>query len=129
MLPSPVTFARRGTYRRHTVTSPHLLFSRARLTNLGFFLLLLFAALSLLLNVHFLYSVRLPEYANSSALLSTITRDPSARRLTHLIIVPGHAIWKGTNPELRLHEDQWVLEPYQMGGGRVSAFFAHILRG
>ncbi|KAG6886305.1 hypothetical protein C0993_006715 [Termitomyces sp. T159_Od127] len=135
MLPSPVTFAKRGTYRRYTVSSARgsysfdLLFSRARVTNLGFLLLLLVAALSIVFNVHFLYSARHPEYVNFSALLSTITRDPSLRRLSHLIIVPGHAIWKGTNPELRLHEDQWVLEPYQMGGGRVSAFFAHILQG
>ncbi|KAG6821023.1 hypothetical protein H0H93_007913 [Arthromyces matolae] len=40
-----------------------------------------------------------------------------------------HAIWKGIDPDLRLNEDQWILEPYQTGGGRVSAFFAHILRG
>ncbi|KAG5351867.1 hypothetical protein C0989_004690 [Termitomyces sp. Mn162] len=135
MLPSPVTFARRGTYRRYTATSPRSLYSfdfllsRARVTNLGFLLLLFVAALSLLSNLYFLHSTRYQEHANPSALLSAITRDPSVRRLSHLIIVPGHAIWKGINPELRLHEDQWVLEPYQMGSGRVSAFFAHILRG
>ena len=42
-------------------------------------------------------------------------------------MVPGHAIWKGTTLEARLDEDQWILEPYQHGGGRVAAFFKHIV--
>ncbi|KAG6857773.1 hypothetical protein H0H87_004189 [Tephrocybe sp. NHM501043] len=139
MLPTPVAFARRGTFRfrQHPqVTASYLpfnvygfLLSRARITNLGFFLLLFTAALSLLCNAHLLYSAQHLEQASASALFSTISRDPAIRKLGHLIIVPGHAIWKGTDPELRLREDQWVLEPYQMGGGRISAFFAHILRG
>ncbi|KAG6812541.1 hypothetical protein H0H92_002310 [Tricholoma furcatifolium] len=106
-----------------------VLFSRARVTNLGVVLLILFAVLSFLCNIRFLYFHRPSGHTDSSALLSTISRDPAVRNLNHLIVVPGHAIWKGTNPELRLREDQWVLEPYQMGGGRVSAFFAHIFRG
>ncbi|KAF8070357.1 hypothetical protein FPV67DRAFT_1014568 [Lyophyllum atratum] len=134
MLPSPITSQRRGTYRRHAATHRKLnvlafLFTRARITNLAFLLLALVTFVSLLYNLHHLSLVRLPECINSSALLSTISRDLEARRLSHLIIVPGHAIWKGTNPESRLREDQWVLEPYQKGGGRISAFFAHILRG
>lgn len=51
------------------------------------------------------------------------------RGLNHLIIVPGHAIWKGGDPRLRLDNDQWLLEPYQKSGRRVAAFFAHIERG
>ncbi|GLB37315.1 hypothetical protein LshimejAT787_0403660 [Lyophyllum shimeji] len=135
MLPSPATFSRRAISRRHA-TAPRrntklfeLLSSRARLTNFGFLLLVVLTVTSLLYNLRFLFLVRHPEYINSSALLSTISRDPAARQLTHLVIVPGHAIWKGTDPELRLREDQWVLEDYQNGGGRVAAFFAHILRG
>ncbi|KAH9858594.1 hypothetical protein C2E23DRAFT_799272, partial [Lenzites betulinus] len=41
-------------------------------------------------------------------------------------MVPGHAIWKGASLDARFDEDQWVLEPYQRGGGRIAAFFKHI---
>ncbi|KAI5822915.1 hypothetical protein K523DRAFT_287430 [Schizophyllum commune Tattone D] len=41
-------------------------------------------------------------------------------------MVPGHSIWKGTDPEQRFSEDQWVLEPYQKGGKRLSALIKHI---
>ena len=60
---------------------------------------------------------------------STITRQETATRLEHLIIVPGHAVWKGGDPRSRLDDDQWILEPYQKSGGRVATFFAHIQRG
>ncbi|KAL1747074.1 hypothetical protein HDZ31DRAFT_80770 [Schizophyllum fasciatum] len=35
-------------------------------------------------------------------------------------MVPGHSIWKGTDP------DQWVLEPYQRAGNRIAALIKHI---
>ncbi|KAF5386011.1 hypothetical protein D9615_002348 [Tricholomella constricta] len=135
MLPSPVSSARRGTYRRNAATSRRkfnlfdVLYSRARVTNLGFLLLAVVTTISLLYNLRYLSRARQPKHTDSSVLLSTVSRDVTHLRLNHLIIVPGHAIWKGTDPELRLREDQWVLEPYQRGGGRISTFFAHIYRG
>ncbi|KAG5638800.1 hypothetical protein H0H81_010029 [Sphagnurus paluster] len=73
---------------------------------LGFLLLIFFAVISFLFNLRFLLRPSHAEYTNASALLSTIHRDTAIRRLNHLIIVPGHAIWKGVDPELRLREDQ-----------------------
>lgn len=134
MLPAPVSFVKRRPFRRNGSTPRQKLFefllSRTRVTNLGFLLLALASLVSLLFNVFHLTQTyhHHPEHYGSPGLFATISRDKSIRGLTHLIIVPGHAIWKGTDPQLRLREDQWVLDPYQRGGGRVAAFFAHILR-
>jgi len=49
--------------------------------------------------------------------------------LHHLIIVPGHAIWKGSDPQKRTQDSEWILESYQKGGGRVQAFYDHIAAG
>lgn len=126
MLPSPATAKFR---QRHRKLKPlDFLLSRSRITNLAFFLLSFITIISLFYNARYLSCPSL-EYSSSSQLLSTISRDAETESLNHLIIVPGHAIWNGTDPELRLHEDQWVLQPYQSGGDRVSAFFAHIFRG
>lgn len=112
------------------------------MTNLGLLLLASVAALSFLLNVVFYLSSggdhgrslkkpppKTSPHAKPSSILSTIQRDPALSSLSHLIIVPGHAIWKGTDPARRLDEDDWVLEPYQHGGGRVDAFYDHIATG
>lgn len=136
MLPTPVSFSKRRTFRRNA-TAPRrklidVLLARARLTNLGVVLLGFVAALSLISNVRFWFFP--PTYSRSAygtpiGILATISRNKSLQNLDHLIIVPGHAIWKGADPELRSNEDEWVLEPYQRGGGRVTAFFGHILKG
>ncbi|KAF8348176.1 hypothetical protein F5887DRAFT_1254581 [Amanita rubescens] len=101
--------------------------SRARLSNAGLFSLLSLLALSLLCNL----ALYIPHHATDPlpVLLAAIKRHDSTENLTHLIIVPGHAIWTGTDPNLRLSEDQWLLESYQKGKGRLAAFFAHISRG
>ena len=102
---------------------------RARLSNAGLFLLLSLLALSLLFNL----AIYMPHHATVTDplphLLDAIKRHGTTENLTHLIIVPGHAIWTGTDPNLRLSEDQWLLESYQKGRGRLAAFFAHISRG
>ncbi|CAA7259181.1 unnamed protein product [Cyclocybe aegerita] len=41
-------------------------------------------------------------------------------------MVPCHAIWKGSDSWL--NEDDWILESYQKGPGRVKAFYEHIAR-
>jgi hypothetical protein len=58
-----------------------------------------------------------------------LERAAATKTLTHLVIVPGHAIWRGTRPELRMADDQWALAPFQKGKDRVRAFFSHIIRG
>jgi len=43
--------------------------------------------------------------------------------------VPGHAIWKGADPEKRTQDSEWILEPYQKGSGRTRVFWEHIVTG
>lgn len=69
------------------------------------------------------------DYAPPVSILATIQRDKTLERLSHLIVVPGHAIWSGSKPEEVLNETLWTLEDYQRGGGRVSAFVDHIKQG
>ncbi|KAI0644516.1 hypothetical protein C8Q79DRAFT_1011555 [Trametes meyenii] len=143
MLPLPVSLSpvRRDHLRRHTGGSRHyrstrdILLTRARITNLGFLLLAAFAVVSFLVNLAWYLSssdeygpyTHEGPYSPPRAIWDTISRQPSLAELDHLIMVPGHAIWKGTDIEARFDEDQWVLEPYQRGGGRIQAFFKHIV--
>ena len=144
MLPPPVSFTTRSFQHRTLSVAArrrkliNVILSRSRVTNLGLILLSAFTALSVLLNLSFYYATNLkvtPIIQHSSylwtplSILSTISRDGAVQRLDHLIIVPGHAIWKGPTSDSRLDEDEWVLEPFQKGGGRVSAFISHIERG
>lgn len=137
MLPTHVSSQQRRSFTRNSIghrRTIDLLLARARVTNLGFLLLVSFAALSFLYNLSFYFSSphsttqKLDGNSHNppSSILSTISHDQT---LQNLIIVPGHGIWKGGNPEQRLNEDEWILEPYQKGGTRVSAFFSHISQG
>ncbi|KAI1785872.1 hypothetical protein LXA43DRAFT_1113146 [Ganoderma leucocontextum] len=132
MLPLPASFSRThsrrsgyglgsGLRQAHYRSTRDVLLTRARVTNLGFLLLAAFAALSFLLNLR---TERGPEGD-----METLQRDRTLEGIDHLIMVPGHAIWKGTSVEESTDEDAWVLEPYQRGGGRVAAFFRHIAGG
>ncbi|KAF7790360.1 hypothetical protein EIP86_001315 [Pleurotus ostreatoroseus] len=64
-----------------------------------------------------------------SSILATVERDKKLHSLDHLVMVPGHAIWTGAHSERGLDEENWILEPYQKGGGRIAAFYNHIRRG
>lgn len=115
------------THRRHVVD---LLTTRSRLTNLGVVLLSAAACLSLLFNLYYYHSSpsalqSLPDHDATQ----TVVQEPWIVPLDHLIIVPGHAIWKGTDPQKRTHDNEWILEDYQKGGGRVQAFWDHIAAG
>lgn len=158
MLPNPVTSKFRSSGKAFLGSSNHyrsrkdVLLSRARITNLGFLLLLTFASLSFLLNVYHYFTspvssptLRPPPGSRPSrtkhssshvsdpppdSILSTIARDDAVKRLTHLVIVPGHGIWKGTSQEDMFDEEKWALESYQIGGGRrVRAWVKHIQIG
>ena len=131
MLPLPVSLPRRSG-SRHYRSTRDILLTRARITNLAFLLLVGFAVFSFLLNLSWYFSgsdshVYEGPYSAPRGIWETIARDPALADIDHLIMVPGHAIWKGTTLEARLDEDQWVLEPYQHGGGRVAAFFKHVV--
>ena len=142
MLPVPVSLTRRGGTPSHRRPLGHVILSHSRLTNLGVLLFTLFAALSSLLifffylnsagcseNDHDERHVGAPLYWTPSGISSTISRSPAVQALDHLVIVPGHAIWQGPTSSSRLDEDEWILEIFQRGGGRVAAFMSHIERG
>ncbi|KAG1809466.1 hypothetical protein EV424DRAFT_1422997 [Suillus variegatus] len=141
MLPSPVSSSRRGTSQHlRTFSSSdlrralNLLRSRSRFTNLSIIILAGCFCVSFLYNLAFIFSSFPPSlvtYTPPQSILSTIARNATLENLSHLVIVPGHAIWTGTQPEQVLDADRWTLEEYQRGGGsyRISAFVEHIRRG
>ena len=134
MLPAP--FNRQP----HTSISLHLgtLRQRSRVTNLAVVILLGFLAVSLLLNIRlwFQSSIVLPPNTavhheapyqrHPDSILSTISGRVSAK---NLIVVAGHAIWKGCLPERRFDDTEWILEEYQKGTRSITAFFSHIVKG
>ena len=133
MLPAPV-FSRRA--RSSISRRFDALRQRSRITNLAVLILLALAFMSLLLNLSLwlrpLPSVHVPllepnRYRQHPAsILSTISSRITA---TNLVVVAGHAIWKGCLPERRLYDTDWVLEEYQKGTRSITAFFSHIVRG
>ncbi|KDQ28019.1 hypothetical protein PLEOSDRAFT_1112819 [Pleurotus ostreatus PC15] len=132
MLPIPVSFGERPRRsfsrkqsRRGVVDA---LLQRSRITNLGVILLAAFAVLSFLYNLRYYVSESYTGAAPPRSILATISRQ-DAEELNHLVIVPGHSIWTGHNANERLNEDDWILESYQRGGGRVAAFYDHIAKG
>ncbi|EMD37531.1 hypothetical protein CERSUDRAFT_136170 [Gelatoporia subvermispora B] len=141
MLPLPVSLAVRKQFSGgRTRRTKDILLTRSRVTNLGVLLLASFAVLSLLLNFgYYITSLDEPQveipvvksllYTPPTNVLDTIQRDETLPALTHLIVVAGHAIWKGNDASEILDEEQWILEAYQRGGGRVNAFVQHIMTG
>ena len=130
MLPSPAL----ARYHRKPLrlaghhTRLESLTRRSRITNLGVFLLASCFAISFFLNLrywafhHSLY----PSQQRSKLQFATIDRPITRNDLDHLIIVPCHSIWRGSNSWLE--EKDWILESYQLGTGRVNAFYEHIAR-
>ncbi|KAF8471241.1 hypothetical protein BDZ91DRAFT_653709 [Kalaharituber pfeilii] len=55
-------------------------------------------------------------------------RTSSYAHRKHLIIVAGHAIWKG-GPRLGEVDEEWALEPYQMGHNESLTWIDHIVTG
>jgi len=102
---------------------------QSRLTNLGVVLLIGALSFSILLNLRYWISTPyhrlfLPLFSLD---LSTVERPTQRKHLTHLIIVPCHSIWTGTDSWSE--EKDWLLESYQKGSGRVEAFYEHISKG
>lgn len=135
ILPPPISLNNPRRIFRKKIPPNHrrtldILLTRSRITNLGVFVLSCFAFISFVYNLTSYFSYPSPtQYTPQWSHMSTIARSPALQSLNHLIIVPGHSIWKGSNPTLRMEEDEWFLEPWQRGGGRISAFVSHITRG
>ncbi|KAK0486064.1 hypothetical protein IW261DRAFT_1559494 [Armillaria novae-zelandiae] len=137
MLPAPVSFSRRP-FRRNggsSLDKPRRrildnLLTRARVTNLAVLLLAAFSAISFLVNLSLYFSASsTPDGSLPHSIVSTIARHRALANLNHLVIVPGHAIWKGADSASRSDVNDWVLEPYQREGNRVDTFYQHIRRG
>lgn len=118
-----------------------ILLTRSRLTNLGLIVFSSITSLSLLLNlVHYLNNTasftgdpgqdtlgyRLFDENDDS---QNVIREPWTESLDHLIVVPGHAIWKGVDPDKRTQDSEWILKPYQKGTGKTQVFWEHIAVG
>src|SRR5882757_3670977 len=105
MLPSPISAGRTRTFYSRTHRSTNiidLLLTRSRLTNLGLVLLSCATSLSLLLNFYQYSSLdNAPHHSLDDDSTQIPAREPWMSSLTHLIIVPGHAVWTGTDPQKR----------------------------
>ncbi|KAF8513958.1 hypothetical protein JB92DRAFT_178594 [Gautieria morchelliformis] len=138
MLPAPVFSRRSHTYGSISIRLGTLR-QRSRATNLAVLILLGVLVLSLLLNLRLWSSIddaraspitngppKAPYLRHPDSILSTISGRVSAK---NLVVVAGHAIWKGCLPEQRLDDNDWVLEDFQKGTRSITAFFSHIVRG
>lgn len=124
-----------------------ILRTRSRLTNLAVVLLLGVMSLSLLVNVrhflgsdeqhpHFRWHAAWDELADAAVLDSgrppsvetTIHRDPRMAEVNHLVMVPGHAVWMGSDASTAEEDGDWELESFQRGGS-VHTFIKHIEKG
>ena len=142
MLPSPVSSNQRRISKHIRLRSfslsdfkraLSLLRARSRFTNLSILLLTAFGCICFLYNLAFIFSSSTSSYVLNynppPSILATIARNSTLEGLSHLVVVPGHAIWTGAQLDQVLDEDRWVLEEYQRGGGRIAAFVEHIRRG
>ncbi|KAF8995472.1 hypothetical protein BDQ17DRAFT_1365658 [Cyathus striatus] len=139
MLPSPVSLSSTRHHHPYMISSPQkrikdILLRRTRLTNSAVILLATICMVSLILNIWaYMPSSDVYNVQNLNSqyrgVLSTVSRKPFLQALQHLVIVPCHSIWVGMDSRGRLHEDDWLLEPYQKGGNRIDAFFQHIQKG
>ena len=130
MLPSPALarYHRKPLRLAGRHTRLESLTRRSRITNLGVFLLASCFAISFFLNVRFwaFHHSLYPSQQSSKLQFTTIDRPITRNDLVHLIIVPCHSIWRGSNSWLE--DKDWILESYQQGAGRVNAFYEHIER-
>jgi len=137
MLPLHSSVTRYPRKTRYLDSSPRknvidTLTRRSRLTNLGVFLLAGVCALSILFNLRYWTFSSNYEYDSGRPTrprvpLFAVGYPDSRVVLDHLIMVPCHSIWKGTDSWLE--ERDWLLEPYQKGPGRVRAFYEHAAQG
>lgn len=102
---------------------------RSRITNLGVLVLICISAASIILNLlSFSRGAKhsTAYHGSKNSILATLGKQSQFKELDHLIMVPGHAIWNDGDPLKVLNDDEWLLEDYQRGGGRVAAFVAHV---
>lgn len=137
MLPTFNPNVKRYKYRSLSHQSPvgslrERLLTRSRITNLGAIIFACILAISLFSNLRyaFLLSRAAQRFTTTPALIAdTVSYNDSISTLDHLIIVAGHAIWKGGAPADYTKDPSWVMDAAQTGHGNPSAFYAHIAKG
>lgn len=115
--------------------------ARSRVTNLGIVLLSAFTFFSVFLNLRHMLRGRSPipppgfgtwtsfHGLTPGELQSNLPPPPfGSTSLDHLVIVAGHAVWAGSDFKGRTHDENWILESYQLGGS-VKTFWKHIEKG
>lgn len=68
------------------------------------------------------------EGKDSSLGQAVATESVDLSSLDHLVIVPGHAVWRGRTKEEAVQDENWVLEEIQRGGS-VQTFIKHVMKG
>ncbi|SCV71690.1 BQ2448_3278 [Microbotryum intermedium] len=109
----------------------HSLTQRSRMTNFAVLLLAFVSAISILLNVRLYLDQQIFRRPTPDALVPLSLRAtlPTSRApLKHLVIIPGHAIWLGSNASRAALDQDWILEPFQKNGD-VRAYLKHIAKG
>ncbi|KAG8823638.1 hypothetical protein FRC19_003436 [Serendipita sp. 401] len=136
-LPQPVTSTSSQTFRSWLNHRRAHVLNRSRVTSLAVYVLAATLLLSLTANLNaWADNTRLRRINQSRtqspallrALRSSLNKD-SFGNASHLVIVAGHAIWRGCNSTDWTHEDNWVLQEHQKGTGSSRAFYSHIEKG
>ncbi|PVF99742.1 hypothetical protein CPB86DRAFT_275188 [Serendipita vermifera] len=138
MLPYPATLTGKRSHPSVTLDSWFNLWrqralSRSRATNLTVVILGVFLLLSLASN--FRQWATTNSYAHAHwgtgpmPSVQTSLEHGSLANVTHLVIVAGHAIWKGCHDAEETDEANWVLQEHQRGHRSVEAFYSHITQG
>lgn len=115
--------------------------ARSRVTNLGILLLAAFTTFSVFFNLRYTFrgrsSIPPPGFgtwttyhgSTPDELKANLPPPPhGSNHLDHLVIVVGHAVWAGSDFSGRSLDENWILEPYQLGGS-VNTFWKHIQKG
>ncbi|KAJ7078846.1 hypothetical protein B0H15DRAFT_891779 [Mycena belliarum] len=125
MLPTPVSTHRGRKHGLGLTLRRSSLLARSRATNLAVLGLAALTFISLVFNVRLYLFSDAPRPLDMSLLASLpVLQD----NLNHLIIVPGHAIWTGTNPDLRTRVDEWAFQSFRTNpeSSLLDVFFKHI---
>lgn len=91
-------------------------------------ILAMLTATFIIIGYLFLLPVVAGRYSKSSYSIVLPAQDSPYSNRNHLVIVAGHAIWKG-GPMLGEVDEEWTLEPYQKGHNESLTWIAHIRTG
>ncbi|GAA5897273.1 uncharacterized protein JCM6883_006638 [Sporobolomyces salmoneus] len=111
-----------------------LLTQRARTTNLAVLILAFVALVSLWFNATHMVQ-RIFPYRTSTSLVPSVPRSlqstltPAHSDLSHLVMIPGHAIWQGCDASHSTRDQDWILQDFQKDGKHVKTYLKHLTKG